>query len=62
MKRCVICGLEATHTVKDTNDYYCEECAQDNFGDIAYLQKIEEGAMKLKEIVDKKMEEDENEL
>ena len=41
-KRCLICEQEAKYAIKDTKDYYCEECAQDQFGDISYLVKIEE--------------------
>ena len=55
-KKCIICGLDATLSIKDTSDYYCEECAIDQFSDISYLQKIEEQAKRLKELVDEKIE------
>ncbi len=42
VKKCLICEEEAKFAIKNTKDYYCEECAQDQFGDISYLVKIEE--------------------
>ena len=56
-KKCTICGEEAKLKIKDTSDYYCDECAQENFGDITVLVRIEEEAKKLKAIVDEKVEE-----
>ena len=56
MKKCIICGEEAKYLIKDTSDYYCKECSEENFGDLDYLQKIEESALKLKEIIKNKME------
>lgn len=53
-KKCIICGEEAVFAIKDTSDYYCEECAEEQFADISVLIKIEEMARKLKEVVDKK--------
>ena len=41
-KKCLICEEEAKFGIKDTKDYYCKECAEDQFGDISYLVKIEE--------------------
>jgi len=41
-KKCIICSKEATLCIKDTSDYYCQECAEDNFEDLSYLAKIEE--------------------
>lgn len=55
MKKCLICGKEAKYCIKDSNDYYCKECTEDNFGDLSYLQKIEEEAIKLKEFLKEKM-------
>jgi hypothetical protein len=51
-KKCIICEEEATLCIKDTSDYYCEECAKDSFSDISYLIKVEEQAKALKQIVD----------
>ena len=58
-KKCIICGQEATLCVKDSSEYYCEECAHDQFADISYLQKIEEQAQALKKLVDERMKEEE---
>ncbi|MBI4151750.1 hypothetical protein HY496_02165 [Candidatus Woesearchaeota archaeon] len=48
-KKCIICNAEAVYMIKDTSDYYCEECAEEHFGDIALLVKVEDDAQKLKE-------------
>lgn len=48
-KKCIICGDEAAYRIKDNADFYCEECAEENFGDISYLEKIEEEAIKDKQ-------------
>ena len=42
--------------IKDTADYYCEECAEENFADISMLIKVEEEAQRLKEFVNQKLE------
>ncbi|MBS3143139.1 hypothetical protein J4464_07155 [Candidatus Woesearchaeota archaeon] len=41
-KKCIICGEEAILVIKGTNDVYCKNCAEENFDDISYLEKIEE--------------------
>ena len=50
-KKCIICDDAAKLMIKDTSDYYCEECAKDNFDDISLLVKVEEQAKKLKQLV-----------
>ena len=57
VKKCTICGEEARFGVKDTSDYYCEECAEENFGDVSLLVSVEEQAKKLKAAIEKKTEE-----
>lgn len=52
-KKCIICNAEATHKIKDTSDYYCQECAQENFADLTLLVKLEE-AQRLKEFLEQK--------
>lgn len=49
-KKCIICKTEAAYMIKDTSDYYCEECAEENFGDVALLIKVEDEAKKLNEL------------
>jgi len=57
-KRCIICDKKATYKVKDTPDYYCEECAEENFGDLSVLLKVEDEALRLKEYLKEKLGED----
>ena len=56
-KRCIICGKEAVYGIKDTSDYYCQECAEENFADLTMLVKVEEEARKLKQFVKERIEE-----
>ncbi|MEK6938519.1 MAG: hypothetical protein AABX04_05725 [Nanoarchaeota archaeon] len=56
-KRCIICNKGAHYRVKDTLDFYCEECADESFGDLSMLIKVEEEeAQRLKEFLKQKME------
>ncbi len=60
IKKCLICEEEAKFAIKHTKDYYCEECAQDQFGDISYLVKIgEETQQQERNVIDKLEEEQE---
>jgi hypothetical protein len=52
----MICGEEAIYKIKDTPDYYCPECAEENFSDLDMLVKVEEEAQKLKNFLKEKME------
>jgi len=51
-KKCIICGEEAKYMIKGTSEYYCEECAMENFSDIDLLVKVEDIAQKLKKKLD----------
>lgn len=51
-KKCIVCGEPAVYGIKDTSDYYCEECAKENFADLALLIRVEEIAQKLKKKLD----------
>ncbi len=53
-KKCIICGEEASFKIKDTADFYCPSCAEENFGDITMLVKLEEEAQRLKEFIKEK--------
>ncbi len=55
-KKCIICDREAEFGIKDSNEYYCKECATEHFKDLSYLQKIEEQAAALKQLIEKKQE------
>ena len=50
-KKCIICDEEAEFKIKDCNEFYCKECAEEHFADLALLQKVEEKAQILKKIV-----------
>lgn len=54
-KKCIICDEEAEFSIKDTRDYYCRECAVENFGDLSMLIKVEEIASRLKSMLESKM-------
>ncbi len=56
-KKCIICEKPASYKIKDTNDFYCEECAEENFGDLSMLVKVEEEVTKLKEVIKEKLKE-----
>ena len=49
VKRCIVCEEEAAYKIRDTSDYYCQDCADDNFADLTLLVKLEEEAQRLKE-------------
>ena len=51
-KKCFICGQPAQYFIKDSSDYYCEECAVENFGDVSMLVKVEEQAKIIKKLVE----------
>lgn len=58
-KKCLVCGADAEYQIKDTSDYYCPACAEENFGDIALLVKVEEEeAKKLKSAIQEKLDDD----
>ncbi len=56
-KKCLICEQEAKYGIKSTKDYYCEECAQDQFGDISYLVSVEDNKEPQEKNAIEKMEE-----
>lgn len=41
-KKCIICEEEAIFAIKDTNDYYCKDCAEEQFDDVSYLVSVGE--------------------
>ncbi len=61
-KKCIICNQEATFQIKDTFDYYCPECAEDNFADLSVLVKVEEEAQRLKELIKEKLNDEDQDL
>lgn len=55
----MVCGAEAVYKIKDSPDYYCPACAEENFADLSMLVNVEEEAQQLKKIVQEKIEEHE---
>jgi hypothetical protein len=55
-KKCIICGEPAEFKIKDGSEFYCQDCAQMQFGDISLLVKVEDDAKKLKKYIDEKEE------
>ncbi|MBI2661917.1 hypothetical protein HYX11_00470 [Candidatus Woesearchaeota archaeon] len=54
-KKCIICNEEAIYRIRDTSDYYCGDCAEENFGDLNVLVKVEEEAQALKKIIEERI-------
>ena len=64
-KKCIVCNDGAEFKIKDTSDYYCQECAEESFSDLSMLVKLEEEAQQLKKFIKDKLapqeeEEEEN--
>ena len=57
-KRCIICNEEAKFHIKDTSDFYCQSCAEENFADLSILMNVEEEAQRLKEVIKEKTNDD----
>jgi hypothetical protein len=57
-KKCIICGKEAKYNIKDSSEYYCPECAEEQFDDISVLISVEEQAKKVKKLVDEHVPEE----
>ncbi|HIH11181.1 TPA: hypothetical protein HA241_03260 [Candidatus Woesearchaeota archaeon] len=55
-KRCIICDENAVYKIKDTADFYCQSCAEDNFGDLSVLVSVEEEALRLKQALEQKLD------
>lgn len=55
-KKCIICNELAVYQIKDTTDYYCSDCAEENFADLSLLVKVEEEAQKLKQFLKEQLE------
>lgn len=55
VKKCIVCDRQAEYKIKDTSEYYCLDCAEENFADLSLLIKVEEEAQRLKEYLKEKM-------
>jgi len=40
-KKCIICGDIAEFCIRNSSESYCRECAEENFDDLSYLERIE---------------------
>lgn len=57
-KICIVCEEnEAKYAIKDSREYYCEECAKESFNDISLLIKLEKEAKAIKKLIDSKIQE-----
>ncbi|HLD72302.1 MAG TPA: hypothetical protein VJA23_01840 [Candidatus Nanoarchaeia archaeon] len=54
-KKCILCDGKAKFKIKDSTDFYCQDCAEDSFSDLDLLVKVEEEAQQLKRILQEKM-------
>jgi hypothetical protein len=55
-KKCIVCEEEAGYKIKDTSDFYCKPCAEENFADLSMLITMEEEAQRLKEYLKEKVQ------
>ncbi len=60
-KKCIICDKEAEFKIKNRNESYCLSCAEEHFGDVSLLVKVEEEAQRLNELIKEKMKEEKDE-
>ena len=51
-KKCILCGETAELKIKHSSEFYCRDCAESQFGDLAMLVKLEDDAKKLKKYID----------
>jgi hypothetical protein len=51
-KKCIICGVDARFHIKGSSEYYCEECARDNFSDLELLQPVDDQARQIKDMIE----------
>ncbi len=61
-KKCIICRQTAYYQIKDSADYYCRDCAEENFSDVEMLVTVEEEAQRLKKAIDERLDEDVEEI
>ena len=59
VKKCVICGSDASFLIKGLNEPYCKTCAKEFFSDLTLLQTVEEKFAKLKQAIGEKTQQEE---
>ncbi len=57
-KKCLICEGPAQYTIKDTSDFYCTECAEEQFGDVDMLVKLDDSKTKNADMEEEETEEE----
>ena len=57
-KKCIVCNEVAEYKIKDTPDFYCHECATENFADLSLLLRLDEEAYKLNEAIKERLKEE----
>lgn len=60
-KKCIICGNTANLCIKGSSESYCNDCAEENFADASLLVKVEEEAQKLKDVISRRAEPEDEE-
>ena len=53
-KKCIICGEEAMYNIKNSSEFYCEDCAKEHFSDISVLVSVEKQAKAIKKMIENK--------
>ncbi len=53
----MMCDEPAQFVIKSSNDFYCESCAIECFSDTSLLQRVEEQAKELKELIKEEVQE-----
>ena len=56
VKKCIICEEEAAFRIKEGSEFYCKECAQESFADLSLLQKFQQEAIVIKDLVNGKLQ------
>ena len=42
-EKCIVCEEPAAYCIRRTSDFYCYDCAVENFSDIEGLEKLDIG-------------------
>ena len=61
-KRCIVCNAGAEFRIKDTSDFYCQDCAEENFADLTMLINVEEEAQRFRQVLQSRMESSQQEV
>ena len=57
VKKCIVCEADASYKIKDTSEFYCDECAEEHFADVKNtLLKLEEEVQQLNAELNQRLE------